>query len=149
LGFFLSQPIDFQSQASLQPLQKQSYLKSYRRFFVRSAMCHNRRMNVEMTDRCEVPGSACASRAVVGVPPNTPVLIFCFRTPTGKRRPRAGARNCNSAQPGSSWYKPVQVSTSEYNQKKLEQLQCKNTCHSRRQNKKWKRKNVLFPSFCL
>jgi hypothetical protein len=45
LGFFALQAIAFQPQAAIQPFQKKSYQKHYRRFFVRSAMCHNRRMN--------------------------------------------------------------------------------------------------------
>jgi hypothetical protein len=51
--FFASQAIAFQRQAAVRPLQKKSYQKHYRRFFVPSGMCHNRRMNVEMTDRNE------------------------------------------------------------------------------------------------
>ena len=47
LGFFRLQPVAFQQQAALQPLQKKSCLKTYRRFSVHSAMCHNRRMKVE------------------------------------------------------------------------------------------------------
>ena len=46
-GFFPLQAIAVQRQAAIQPLQKKSYLKTYRRFFVRSGICHNRRMRVE------------------------------------------------------------------------------------------------------
>jgi hypothetical protein len=46
LGFFPLQVIAFQRKAAIQPLQKKSCLKTYRRFSVRSAMCHNRRMKV-------------------------------------------------------------------------------------------------------
>jgi hypothetical protein len=53
VGFLSLQAIDFQRQAALPLLQKKSYLKSYRRFSARPAMCHNRRMKVEMTDRNE------------------------------------------------------------------------------------------------
>ena len=49
LGFFLLQAVDFKPQPPLQPLQKKSCQKHYRRFYVRSAICHNRCMNVEMT----------------------------------------------------------------------------------------------------
>jgi hypothetical protein len=47
-----------------------------------------------------------------------PERQFRLWTPTRKRRSRAGARNCNSAPPACGQYKPVQVSTSEYNQQK-------------------------------
>jgi hypothetical protein len=46
-GFFPLQPIAFQRQAPLHPLQKKSCQKHYGRFSVRSKMCHNRRMNDE------------------------------------------------------------------------------------------------------
>jgi hypothetical protein len=49
-GFSLSQAIAFQCHPAIQPLQKKSCLKSYRRFFVRFGMCHNRRMNDEKFD---------------------------------------------------------------------------------------------------
>jgi len=52
-GFFPLQAIAFQRQAPIQPLQKKSCLKHYRRFFGCSGMCHNRRMTVEMTGRNE------------------------------------------------------------------------------------------------
>jgi hypothetical protein len=52
-GFFHLQAIAFQRQAPLQPLPKKSCPKHYRRFFVRSGMCHNRRVIVEMTCRNE------------------------------------------------------------------------------------------------
>jgi hypothetical protein len=45
LGFCSLHPVAFQQQAPLQPLQKKSCLKHYRRFFVRSGLCHDRRMN--------------------------------------------------------------------------------------------------------
>jgi hypothetical protein len=45
LGFFPLQPVVFQPQAAVPPRQKKSCQKHYRRFFVRSAMCQNRRMN--------------------------------------------------------------------------------------------------------
>jgi hypothetical protein len=45
LGFIPPQAIAFQPQAMIRPLQKKSYQKHYRRFFVRSGMCQNRRMN--------------------------------------------------------------------------------------------------------
>ena len=132
--FFPSQPIAFQAQAAAKTLQNKSYLKSYRRFFVRSGMCHNRRVNVEMTGRNQ--GSA-GWTAVKGRPAlrakrfGTRYDSSALGQPAGKRHWRACVRNCNSAHPGSGWYKPVQVSTSEYNQKKFEHLQCKPTCHSR------------------
>jgi hypothetical protein len=47
LGFFPLQAVDGQAQAAIRTLQKKSCLKTYRRFSVRSAMCHNRRMRVE------------------------------------------------------------------------------------------------------
>jgi hypothetical protein len=50
-GFLPLQAIDFQAQAAVQPLQKKSCLKHYRRFFVCPGICQNRRMNVEMTGR--------------------------------------------------------------------------------------------------
>jgi len=50
-GFSQSQALDLQPQAPIQPLQKKSYQKHYRRFYGRSRMCHHRRMNVEMTGR--------------------------------------------------------------------------------------------------
>jgi hypothetical protein len=46
-GFFPLQAIAVQWQTPIQPLQKKSCLKTYRRFFVRSGMCQNRRMRVE------------------------------------------------------------------------------------------------------
>jgi hypothetical protein len=46
-GFPPSQAVAFQPQAAIRPLQKKSCLKTYRRFSVRSGMCHNRRVNVE------------------------------------------------------------------------------------------------------
>jgi hypothetical protein len=52
-GFSQSQALDLQPQAAIQPLQKKSYLKHYRRFFGCSGMCHHRRVNVEMTGRNE------------------------------------------------------------------------------------------------
>jgi hypothetical protein len=55
-GFSQSQALDLQPQAAIQPLQKKSCLKHYRRFFDCSRMCHNRRVNVELTGRNE--GSA-------------------------------------------------------------------------------------------
>jgi hypothetical protein len=51
LGFFPLQPIASQPQAAIRPLPKKSCQKHYRRFFVRSGLCHNRRVNVEMTGR--------------------------------------------------------------------------------------------------
>ncbi len=39
-------------------------------------MCHNRRVTVEMTSRCESLGSACVPRAVFGVPPNIPIFSW-------------------------------------------------------------------------
>jgi hypothetical protein len=53
LGFFHLQAVAFQQQAATQPLSKKSSLKHYRRFYGCSGMCHNRRMNVEMTGRNE------------------------------------------------------------------------------------------------
>jgi hypothetical protein len=52
LGFCPLQAIAFQQQAAIQPLQKKSYQKHYRRFFVCSAICHNRRMNDEQFIVC-------------------------------------------------------------------------------------------------
>jgi len=52
-GFFPLQPVVSEPLAPLQPLPKKSCRKHYRRFFVRSALCHNRRMTVEMTGRNE------------------------------------------------------------------------------------------------
>jgi hypothetical protein len=45
VGFLPLQAPDFTRHALIRPLQKKSRLKTYRRFFVRPAMCHNRRMN--------------------------------------------------------------------------------------------------------
>jgi hypothetical protein len=45
LGFFHLQAVASQGQAAIKTLQKKSCLKTYRRFFVRPAMCHNRPMN--------------------------------------------------------------------------------------------------------
>ena len=50
LGFweyFPLQAVDFQPQPAIRTLQKKSYRKHYRRFYVRSGMCHNRRVNDE------------------------------------------------------------------------------------------------------
>ena len=47
-GLFQSQPIAFQGQAAIRPLQKKSCQKHYRRFSVRSKMCHNRRVSERM-----------------------------------------------------------------------------------------------------
>jgi hypothetical protein len=45
LGFFPLQSVASQGQAAIKTLQKKSCLKTYRRFFVRSGLCHNRPMN--------------------------------------------------------------------------------------------------------
>jgi hypothetical protein len=45
LEFLPLQSVAFQGQAAIKTLQKKSCLKTYRRFFVRSGLCHNRRMN--------------------------------------------------------------------------------------------------------
>jgi hypothetical protein len=47
LGLFPLQLVVSEQQAPVSPLQKKSCLKSYRRFFERSGICHNRRMNDE------------------------------------------------------------------------------------------------------
>jgi len=134
--FFPSQPIAFQAQAAAKTLQNKSYLKSYRRFSVRPAMRHNRRMKVEMTGRNQGrqgPTSGqrqpdlCAQR-----------LGALNGSSAFGRRPEsdAGARPPETAiQPrpvavGTSQYKSVQVNIT--NKKNLAHLQCKNTCHSRR-----------------
>ncbi len=45
LGCFPLQAIAIQPQAPLRPLQEKSCQKTYHRFFVHSALCHNRRVN--------------------------------------------------------------------------------------------------------
>jgi hypothetical protein len=45
LGFVPLQAIASQGQPAIKTLPKKSCLKTYRRFFVRSGLCHNRRMN--------------------------------------------------------------------------------------------------------
>jgi hypothetical protein len=45
LGLFPLQSVASQGQAAIKTLPKKSCLKTYRRFFVRSGLCHNRRMN--------------------------------------------------------------------------------------------------------
>jgi len=74
------QAIAFQPQAAAKTLQKKSCLKTYRRFFVRSAMCHNRRVNVEMT----VWNEGCEGCTAIKCPPALPAERF-------------GARNASSA----------------------------------------------------
>src|ERR1019366_2283160 len=54
-------------------LKNKSYLKTYRRFFVRSGMCLNKSMKVEMTGREEGCGRRAALRveALLTAPPTT------------------------------------------------------------------------------
>jgi hypothetical protein len=49
--FFPLQAVLYEQQAAIQPLSKKSCQKHYRRFCGFSRMCHNRRVNVEMTGR--------------------------------------------------------------------------------------------------
>ena len=49
--FVPSQAVYCQTQATIQPFQKKSCQKHYRRFYGRPRICHNHRMTVEMTGR--------------------------------------------------------------------------------------------------
>jgi len=73
------QPIASQRPATNQPLRKKSCQKHYRRFFVRSRLCHHRRVNVEMTGR----NQRCKGRTTL------------YRHPP--RAKRFGVRNGSSA----------------------------------------------------
>jgi hypothetical protein len=59
------QALDLQPQAPIQPLQKKSCLKHYRRFFVCSGMCHHRRVN----ERKFNPPPSGHDAAIVAEPP--------------------------------------------------------------------------------
>jgi hypothetical protein len=139
LGFFQLQALVFEPLAPIQPLQKKSYQKHYRRFFVPSAMCHNRRMNrriVQWEMGREKPGAQSSSTFVL-----SDFLRLVAAAPSSILRPFLLPRACcNSARPNCSQYKPVKVSKSEYNQIKNFEMN--------RQGKKWRRKNRLLPSFC-
>jgi hypothetical protein len=70
-GLFQSQPIAFQGQAAIRPLQKKSCQKHYRRFSVRSKMCHNRRVS----ERQFNPPPSGRDAAIVAEP--FPALFRC------------------------------------------------------------------------
>jgi hypothetical protein len=52
-GFLPLQVVLYEQQAAIQPLQKKSCQKHYRRFFVCSGMCHNHHVKVDLSDRDE------------------------------------------------------------------------------------------------
>jgi hypothetical protein len=81
-------------------LQNKSYLKTYRRFFVRSGMCFNDPMKVKLTGRDEGCGRSAALRAaaLLSAPPTTALQSESCGS---KRRPisvpsrRRDAIRCN------------------------------------------------------
>ncbi len=102
LGFFPLQALDWQPPAATQPLQKKSCLKTDGRFSVRTGLCHNPRMDVEMTGRNE----GCESWTVVKRCPGLPARRFAARNDSvcsvssclsAFRAQRFGARNDSSA----------------------------------------------------
>jgi hypothetical protein len=114
-GFFPSQAVAFQRQAAIPLLPKKSCLKTYRRFFVRSRMCHNRPMNDEKFNgqwAGRIPRHRDSAANVGSKGPE-------FTRPPAAIQTRIDpAAKCNSALPNCSQYKPVQVSTSEYQKMK-------------------------------
>jgi hypothetical protein len=97
LGFSPLQAVLFQGPAPVRPLQKKSCLKSYRRFFVRSAMCHNRRMNIQNSSMGNGPGEIRGT----GTGPQTPA-----------RKTRNSHRRLLQFSPARK--RLVQASTSQY-----------------------------------
>jgi hypothetical protein len=110
LGLFPSQPVVSRQLASAHPLPRKSCQKHYRRFFVRSALCHNQGMN-ERTVQWETGRQSIASvtDGRDGSPSRPPVLAGAVasarrpypfparrHSPITREKP---ATNCNSARP--------------------------------------------------
>jgi hypothetical protein len=112
-GFSPSQAIALQGQASLQPLQNKSYLKSYRRFSACPTLCHNRRMKVELTGRSEGcrGWTAMKRRSASREAFWSAERQFRFRT---TRRRAVLVRGYQKLQFSPGSLRPVQASTSQY-----------------------------------
>jgi hypothetical protein len=113
-GFSQLQAFDLQPQAPIQPLQKKSCLKHYRRFFGCSGMCHDRRVNVEMTGRNEgCAGSAFAKASArqrwtaVKRPPSTRSVLERGTTVPLSDIPLEGGAGASALQNLSHFLAPI------------------------------------------
>jgi hypothetical protein len=87
---WLFQTVAPQGEPARGRLQNKSYLKTYRRFFVRSGMCLNKSMKVEMTGREEGCGRRAALRAAALLSRNYAIARGAHAPSTSQA---GGARN--------------------------------------------------------
>ena len=95
LGFFPLQALDRQPPAAIKTLQKKSCLKTDGRFSLRPGLCHNPRMNVEMTGRNE----GCEGWTAAICRPGLPAQCFGARNDSSAFRHSASKRRCRAHTP--------------------------------------------------